>query len=606
VYVLVSGSVVKESVMQKIAVSISVFLVSISLGFVVGALIEVVREPLELQTSVTLGASLIANIVLVALVVAPFFLLVRNAAHALINISEGRDATPLDVLPMGMGAKWIGAVNTLIANQQDFQQARGNLYAQISEVAAQEERKRLARDLHDSIKQQIFSMNVSASAAMAHLDNNPSATREALLDVKQSAQEAMVEMRALLQQLSPAPLEKAGLLDALREQCEALSYRTGAQVNTNFGALPDDERLPLGAQTVVFRIAQEALANIARHARAQTVTVSLAMQDDDEPMLVLSIEDDGQGFDANSEPQGMGLHNMRSRAESIHADFSLTSAKGAGTQLRMSMSLITQVEEESNMFEETKAQRQSILQSMWLSAGALVALVFALVLLLGRAIHHSDNFAPDTVIQAIFIIMLMITVIAPFVVFFAGRNAWRSTRQLIAEVGTASQTDFWLRRHRYVAMMMVMVVFAWFVPMLVVQPADSPHLYAPFVVGGSFMALAGWFYYRTYRTYQEEMRRMTPSARIADIQERLKELRTAWWSVGFLILIQFITFNMNDDFQFPPVTQDNWMVLAMLILTGFFTLNQVASIWMYRRWLREAQQVQSYTSQSISTQGATS
>ena len=78
-------------------------------------------------------------------------------------------------------------------------------------------------------------------------------------------------MEAMLQQLRPTPLENVGLVDALRKQVEALQYRTGAYVTTEFGDLPDNDTLLPGAQEAIFRIAQEALNNIARHARAKNI-----------------------------------------------------------------------------------------------------------------------------------------------------------------------------------------------------------------------------------------------------------------------------------------------------------------------------------------------
>src|SRR5690606_23568258 len=137
----------------------------------------------------------------------PLFLKIREITSVVAGLNQGKYRDKIKHLPVRFFGRLINELNVLIEKQGDFQSMRGRLYQQISEVAAQEERNRLARDLHDSIKQQVFSMSVSAAAAHAHLDTNPLAAREALLDVRQSAQEAMVEMRVLLQQLAPAPLE---------------------------------------------------------------------------------------------------------------------------------------------------------------------------------------------------------------------------------------------------------------------------------------------------------------------------------------------------------------------------------------------------------------
>lgn len=201
---------------------------------------------------------------------------------------------------------------------------------ELSEMAARQERNRLARDLHDSIKQQLFSIKMSSAAAEERWDRDPGGARAALADVRRSAHYAMVEMQAMLAQLRPEPLATVGLVDALREQCEALGYRLGVPVDLAVGDLPEDERLPVSAQENLFRIAQEALSNIARHARPQSVRVRLEADGSD---LRLSIQDDGQGFDPAAPTAGMGLRSMRERLAALGGDLDVESAPGQGTAL---------------------------------------------------------------------------------------------------------------------------------------------------------------------------------------------------------------------------------------------------------------------------------
>ncbi len=113
---------------------------------------------------------------------------------------------------------------------------------QIRLAAGQEERNRLARDLHDSIKQQIFAIHTAAATAQARLGDDPDGTKEALDQVRGSAREAMTEMEAMLDQLRAVPLENAGLVEALKKQCEALGFRTGAKVDFQLGVLPRKRR----------------------------------------------------------------------------------------------------------------------------------------------------------------------------------------------------------------------------------------------------------------------------------------------------------------------------------------------------------------------------
>ncbi len=211
---------------------------------------------------------------------------------------------------------------------------------QIQEAAAQAERNRLARELHDSIKQQLFSINVNAATAQARWESDEAGARQALEAVRGSVREAMAEMEAMLHNLRPAPLETVGLVEALRQQCESLQYRTGASVVAEIGELPTNQELPVGAQDAVFRIAQEALANIARHARARSVRVRLYRHTrDDEDLLWLKIEDDGSGFNP-AHASGMGLANIRSRALEIGGELQMESREGEGASLTLRVPLV--------------------------------------------------------------------------------------------------------------------------------------------------------------------------------------------------------------------------------------------------------------------------
>jgi signal transduction histidine kinase len=221
-----------------------------------------------------------------------------------------------------------------LAQSQDPEKLRQQWVRQLSEAAAQQERNRLARDLHDSIKQQLFSINVSAAAIQERWTSDSTGARQALDNVRSSAQEAMIEMEAMLQQLRPAPLENVGLVEALRKQTEALQYRTGACVTAEFSDLPENDTLLPGTQEAIFRIAQEALNNIARHARAKNVHLRLYQQCDGEnPVLWLRIQDDGSGFNTTQPGTGMGLTNINARAAEIGGRLHIESAPGEGTNL---------------------------------------------------------------------------------------------------------------------------------------------------------------------------------------------------------------------------------------------------------------------------------
>jgi len=226
----------------------------------------------------------------------------------------------------------------MLGQQDETPALRERVLQQAGERAAAEVRAKLARDLHDSIKQQLFSISVSAAAAQARWESDPAAARTAIEDAQRGAREAQVEMSALLQDLRPAPLNGVGLLDALREQCEALGYRTGAQVTLDLDSAPTDyEQYPPGTQEALFRIAQEALANVSRHARASHVTLRLA---EEQNGVTLEVRDDGQGFAATAQNGGTGMAGIRERALALggHADISSKPGKGTVVKVWISMS----------------------------------------------------------------------------------------------------------------------------------------------------------------------------------------------------------------------------------------------------------------------------
>ncbi|PKO05461.1 MAG: hypothetical protein CVU41_12585 [Chloroflexi bacterium HGW-Chloroflexi-3] len=267
---------------------------------------------------------------------------------------------------------------------QDITNLRVGWMAQVAQGAAQEERNRLARELHDSIKQQLFSMQMSAAAVQQRWESDPDGARKALNDLQQSSQEALAEMNALLLQLSPAPLERVGLTQAIQEQCEALGYRSGAKINCQIDELPEDALLPSGWQESIFRIVQEAFSNIARHARATQVVLRL-QKDDAGQQLMLKIEDNGQGFSSTAEPSGQGLHGILKRAEALGGQAQLSSKPGQGVLLQVNLPLLA-----IDLEEELEAQvdnRLNRIACISLLGGVLSAIAFLPVLLAQTGIY---------------------------------------------------------------------------------------------------------------------------------------------------------------------------------------------------------------------------
>lgn len=210
------------------------------------------------------------------------------------------------------------------------------LYAQAQRVAALEERQRLARELHDAVTQTLFSASLIAEVLPETWESDPVRSRRLLQDLQQLNRGALAEMRSLLLELRPAALREAKLGDLIHQLAEAFSGREGVPVTVEV------ERqcvLPGDMQVSLYRITQEALNNIARHAGASRVTIRLQRRPagSEPPKKVeLRIDDDGRGFDpATVPPDHLGLGIMRERAEAIGAKLDITSRPGRGTQIKV-------------------------------------------------------------------------------------------------------------------------------------------------------------------------------------------------------------------------------------------------------------------------------
>jgi signal transduction histidine kinase len=138
----------------------------------------------------------------------------------------------------------------------------------------------------------------------------------------------------MLEQLQGAPIENAGLVAFLKKHSEALGFRTGAEVTFEPAALPDEAALDPAARQAIARVAQEALSNVARHARAQHVSVSLGTVDG---RLVLTVQDDGSGFTVEGARRGMGMDNIAARAAEVGGTLDVVSEPGRGTTVRFSI-----------------------------------------------------------------------------------------------------------------------------------------------------------------------------------------------------------------------------------------------------------------------------
>ncbi len=206
------------------------------------------------------------------------------------------------------------------------------LYEQAQQVAALEERNRLARDLHDSVTQSLFSISLLAQVIPALIDTQRDDALRSLDELRRLSKEALAEMRALLFQLRPVALEDDGLVEALTKHLAALQRRDGPLIT--FVCEGCEERLPLPVEETLFRVATEAVNNALKHAHARTVAVHLHEPHDEPSLVTLTIQDDGTGFDpAGQRVQAghLGLSGMRERVARSGGVLTLTSALGGGT-----------------------------------------------------------------------------------------------------------------------------------------------------------------------------------------------------------------------------------------------------------------------------------
>lgn len=204
------------------------------------------------------------------------------------------------------------------------------LRQQAAEKAILEERNRLARDLHDSVTQSLYSLTLFAEASQRLVNSGD--TRRAndyLTQVGETAQQALKEMRLLVYELRPVALEEVGLVGALQQRLDAVEGRAGVETQL---LVNDVVELPPTVEEALYRIAQEALNNTLKHANASTVTVRIAIESD---QVRLSIADNGDGFDrlAVASSGGLGLRSMRERCEGLGASLEIVSNEGAGTQV---------------------------------------------------------------------------------------------------------------------------------------------------------------------------------------------------------------------------------------------------------------------------------
>ncbi|MGW4247882.1 sensor histidine kinase [Nocardia sp. NPDC004722] len=230
---------------------------------------------------------------------------------------------------------------------EELERSRTDVERLSREAGSAAERTRLAREIHDTLTQGFAGIAALAQALESELDADPDAARRHCALIEATARENLVEARSMVETLMPPDLGSGSLADSVRRRCRRLTDETGIEVEVHVD--PAVPHLDTGTEVVLLRAAQETLANVRRHSRADTVRVDLARTRDG---VRLSVADNGIGFDASglndsgtsgfvgngsgansSGPNGFGLAGLRSRAREIGATVDVTTSPGAGTRV---------------------------------------------------------------------------------------------------------------------------------------------------------------------------------------------------------------------------------------------------------------------------------
>jgi two-component system nitrate/nitrite sensor histidine kinase NarX len=215
-----------------------------------------------------------------------------------------------------------------VANQAAIMMVNAELYEHAQALAALQERQRLARNLHDAVNQSLFSAGLIAEVLPRLWERDPDEGHRSLEDLRRLTRGAQADMRLLLAELRPSTLTDAELGDLLRLLGNALAGRTNIPVSVTVAG---KGKLPADVQVALYRLCQEGLNNIAKHAGASRVDIQLQYETG---AVELRIQDDGRGFDpGQTSPGHYGLGMMHERATAMGAALSITSQPGHGTEI---------------------------------------------------------------------------------------------------------------------------------------------------------------------------------------------------------------------------------------------------------------------------------
>jgi signal transduction histidine kinase len=199
----------------------------------------------------------------------------------------------------------------------------------------EEERRRLARELHDDLTQRLAILAIDIGKLEAQVTSDSNTFTPKLKDIKQRIIDLSADVHDISRQLHPSIIDDLGLRQAIESECTNFTKREGILINYHSKEIPS--KIPKQISVCLFRVVQESLRNVARHANVKQANVSLLNDNND---IILTIEDSGVGFDINKDHKmGLGLVSMQERVHQIKGSFSIKSELGQGTKIKVTASL---------------------------------------------------------------------------------------------------------------------------------------------------------------------------------------------------------------------------------------------------------------------------
>ena len=248
-------------------------------------------------------------------------LISRNLVRRLNRITRAASAWSRGEFQVVVGDRSRDELGQLVSDLNSMAEQLKSLLSARQALAVVEERNRLARELHDSVKQHMFTCSLLVRAARKLFPRDPEGAQQHLVQAEELAEQVQQELSAAIQALRPAVLEDLGLAMVLQDYARDWSRRVGIAVDVR---VQGERTTPLQIEEALFRVSQEALANVARHSRASEVKIQLTWNEEE---VSLGICDNGRGFDiARTTGKGLGLTSMHERVEALHGRLSIASS----------------------------------------------------------------------------------------------------------------------------------------------------------------------------------------------------------------------------------------------------------------------------------------